>query len=128
MEKVTIDIKILRLCFSLQEKTSFFMPSLLIHVTATPFFNSNVSTSAIPYKGASVPHCLIVQNDHMRAAVSNFFLDAGPHSRSYQCLLAGLVPVTFNGKSSYDVTLVCVYVYLSVLFPKYNIANEWSRS
>jgi len=33
-----------------------------------------------------------------------------------------------NEKSSYDLTTLCVCVYLSVLFANYNITNEWPTS
>jgi len=55
-------------------------------------------------------------------------MDPGPNLRFYQCLQAGLATVTSNGKSSYDVIIVCAYVFLSVLFTKDNITNEWPRS
>jgi len=31
-----------------------------------------------------------------------------------------------NGESNDDVTIVGIYVYLSVLFASYNIPNEWA--
>jgi len=54
-------------------------------------------------------------------------LDAGSNSLSHQCPRAGPAAVTPDRKSSCDVAIVWVYVYLSMLFTKHKITNKWPR-